>query len=161
MIPIDFTVSNKLRDFEKQRYIYTRYADDFLVSSRYDFDFRQIEKVISDTLEAFHAPFRIKHQKTRYGSSSGANWNLGVMLNAENQITIGYKKKRRFEAMLRNYAMDKKNGVQWSKNDVQVLDGHRAYYKMVEGDAIDKIVDHVSSVLGIDIARQIKEDLRA
>ena len=161
MIPVDFALCNKLRDFNKQRYVYTRYADDFLISSKYDFNFREIEKLISDTLSSFGAPFAIKSKKTRYGSSSGKNWNLGVMLNEKNEITVGYKNKRRFEAMLRSYALDHKNGVSWSKNDVQVLDGFRNYYKMVEGETIDKIVAHISGVLDVNIPALIKQDLRA
>ena len=161
MIPVDFSLCNKLRNFNRQRFVYTRYADDFLISSVYDFDFKEIENLISDTLKWFGAPFSIKSKKTRYGSSSGRNWNLGMMLNEKNEITIGYKNKRRFEAMLRSYAMDRKNGICWSKNDVQILDGHRSYYKMIEGEAIDKIVAHVGEVLGVNIPAAIKADLRS
>lgn len=161
MIPIDFTLSKKLRQFEKQRFIYTRYADDFLISSRYDFDFKKIENLIVDTLRSFNAPFSIKSSKTRYGSSSGSNWNLGVMLNRENKLTIGYKKKRQFQAMLASYVMDKQNGVNWDLNDVQVLEGYRNYYRMIEGDTIDKIVEHIGKKFKVNIVRMIKDDLRS
>lgn len=161
MIPVDFAMCNKLRNFNKQSYVYTRYADDFLISSEYDFNYHEIEKLITDTLAGFGAPFAIKSKKTRYGSSSGKNWNLGVMLNEKNEITIGYKNKRRFEAMLRSYALDHKNGISWSKSDVQALDGFRNYYKMVEGETIDRIVAHISEVLGVNIPVLIKQDLKA
>lgn len=39
MIPVDFKLSNTLRNFEKQSFIYTRYADDFIISSKYDLMF--------------------------------------------------------------------------------------------------------------------------
>lgn len=161
MIPVDFTLSRKLRQFEKQKFIYTRYADDFLVSSRYDFDFRKIESLIVDVLKSFDAPFTIKPSKTRYGSSSGSNWNLGVMLNKDNKITIGHKKKRQFEAMLASYTMDKLNGKSWDLNDVQVLEGYRNYYRMIEGETIDKIVEHISNKFKVNIVGMIKEDLRS
>ena len=161
MIPVDFTLSKKLREFEKQKFVYTRYADDFLVSSRYDFDFRKIEALIVDVLKSFDAPFSIKSSKTRYGSSSGSNWNLGVMLNKDNKITIGYKKKRQFQAMLASYTMDKLNGRSWDLNDVQVLEGYRNYYRMIEGETIDKIVEHLSNKFRVDIIGMIKEDLRS
>jgi hypothetical protein len=161
MIPIDFTLSKKLRQFEKQKFIYTRYADDFLVSSRYDFDFKKIENLIVNTLKSFDAPFNIKSSKTRYGSSSGSNWNLGVMLNKDNKLTIGYKKKRQFQAMLASYVMDKQNGVNWDLNDVQVLEGYRNYYRMIEGDTIDKIVEHIGKKFKVNIVRMIKDDLRS
>lgn len=161
MIPIDFALSKKLRQFEKQKFIYTRYADDFLVSSRYDFDFKKIENLIVDTLKYFDAPFSIKSSKTRYGSSSGSNWNLGIMLNKDNQITVGHKKKRQFEAMLASYVMDKQNGINWDLNDVQILEGYRNYYRMIEGETIDKIVEHIGNKFKVNIVKMIKDDLRS
>ncbi len=83
MIPIDHKLSNGLRNFHSQQFVYTRYADDFLISSKCDFDFREVEHFLSDTLDEFGAPFTIKSEKTRYGSSAGSNWNLGVMLNKD------------------------------------------------------------------------------
>lgn len=161
MIPIDHALSNSLRDFERQRFIYTRYADDFLISSRYDFSFRVVEKHIVKTLEYFNAPFTIKSQKTRYGSSSGANWNLGVMLNKDNQITIGHKKKRQFQAMLTNYVLDSINGKPWDTSDIRVMDGYRNYYRMVEGETIDNIIKHIGDKYKVNIMDMIKKDLRA
>ncbi len=107
MIPIDFKLSNGLREYNNQHYVYTRYADDFLISSKYTFKFKEIEQFIINTLNNFEAPFTINSKKTRYGSSAGSNWNLGVMLNKDNQITVGHKKKRQSQAMLASYVMDK------------------------------------------------------
>lgn len=160
MIPIDFLLSNKLRNFNSQRYVYTRYADDFLISSKYDFDYKKVEAFVSDTLKEFNAPFSLNPSKTRYGSSAGSNWNLGVMLNKDNEITVGHKKKREFKAMLTNYVLDKRNGKPWSLNQVQVLDGCRSYYSMVEKDAIEEIIRNLSEKWKIDIKKSIKDDLR-
>ncbi len=170
MIPVDYKIANALRDFEytnkegqrvSQRFIYTRYADDFQVSSKYDFNFRAVEQLIVDTLTSFNAPFKLNESKTRYGSSAGRNWNLGVMLNKDNEITVGHKKKRQFQAMLSSYVMDKKNGKDWDKSDIQTMEGYRNYYRMVEGGSIDKMVDHLSKKFGVDIVGLIKADLRA
>ena len=161
MIPIDYTLSKELRDHNKQSFVYTRYADDFLVSSKYTFSFRDIEKLIVDTLKRFGAPFTINSKKTRYGSSAGSNWNLGVMLNKDNKLTVGYKKKRQFRAMLTNYVLDRQNGVLWDKHDVQIMEGYRNYYTMVEGrEPIEAIVNHVGSKYNVNVVKMIKEDLR-
>lgn len=160
MIPVDYKLSNGLRNFNDQRFIYTRYADDFIISSRHTFNFREIEKFVTDTLKGFDAPFDIKSEKTRYGSSAGSNWNLGVMLNKDNNITIGHKNKRRFQAMIASYIMDKQSGVNWDKSDVQTMEGYRNYYRMIEGDAIDRIVDHIGSKFGVDVIQLIKKDLQ-
>lgn len=161
MIPVDYKLANGLRDFNHQRFVYTRYADDFLVSSKYTFSFRDVEKFIMDTLKSFGAPFTINSRKTRYGSSAGSNWNLGVMLNKDNKITVGYKKKRQFQAMLASYVMDKKNGIDWDMYDVQVMEGYRNYYRMIEGDTIDRMVAHIGEKFGVDVVQLIKDDLRA
>lgn len=160
MIPIDFKLANGFRDFNGQRFIYTRYADDFQVSSRYTFSFREVERFISDTLHEFGAPFQINSSKTRYGSSAGSNWNLGIMLNKDNEITVGYKAKKRFQAMLSSYIMDKKNGIAWDKADIQTMDGYRNYYRMVEEETIDKMVDHIGKKFGVNVVQMIKQDLR-
>lgn len=161
MIPVDFKLANGLRDFNNQRYIYTRYADDFLVSSRYDFKFREIEQLIVDTLASFDAPFTIKAEKTRYGSSAGRNYNLGIMLNKDNQITVGHQKKRKFQAMLHSFVMDAQNGNDWALEDVRVLEGLRNYYRMIEGDTIDNIIKYMSEKHNVDIMAMIKDRLRA
>ena len=164
MIPIDHRLYNALRKFEteggSQKFIYTRYADDFIISSRYDFSFRQIEQFLVDTLAEFGAPFSLNQKKTRYGSSAGSNWNLGVMLNGSNEITIGHARKRRFECALDSYSKCRNSGMPWEKEDVQVLAGQLSYYRMVEQEPIDKIVAHIGNKNGLDILAAIKEDLK-
>lgn len=159
MIPIDHKLSNTLKDYNKQQFIYTRYADDFLISSKYNFDVKVVESLIKDTLKEFGAPFSLNESKTRYGSSSGSNWNLGMMLNKDNNITIGYKKKRVFKAMLASYVMDRENGKQWCRESVHKLEGLRSYYTMVEGETIDRIINHINKKFGVNIRLMIKEDL--
>lgn len=161
MIPIDFKLSNGLREYNNQHYVYTRYADDFLISSKYTFKFKEIEQFIIDTLNSFEAPFTINSKKTRYGSSAGSNWNLGVMLNKDNQITVGHKKKRQFQAMLASYVMDKQNGKPWDVSDVQIMEGYRNYYRMVEGNSIDKLVEHIGNKFNVNIVELIRSDLKS
>lgn len=160
MIPVDYKLANGFRDFNRQRYVYTRYADDFIISSKFDFDFREVEKFIVDVLASFHAPFTINSAKTRYGSSAGSNWNLGVMLNKDNEITIGYRKKRQFRAMLSSFVLSTQHGTPWPLVDVQQLDGYRNYYRMVEGDGIDALVSRIGDKYGVNIPKMIKEQMR-
>lgn len=159
MIPIDHTLSNHLRDFGENHLIYTRYADDFIISSRHTFSCMEVQKYIIETLKGFSAPFSVNEKKTRYGSSAGRNWNLGVMLNKDNEITIGYQKKKQFQAMLTSYVLDKKNGKPWDISDVRVMDGLRSYYRMVEGEKIDCIVEKIGAKFGADIPALIRQDL--
>ena len=160
MIPIDYKLANGLRDYKKQRYVYTRYADDFIVSSKYNFDFREIEGYIANAISSFEAPFTINNAKTRYGSSAGANWNLGLMLGAEGKITVGHRKKRQFQAMLHTFIMDTANGTRWSLEDLQVLEGYRNYYRMVERETIDGMIDHINKKHNVDVVAMVKEQIR-
>lgn len=159
MIPVDYKLANAFRDFDKQRFIYTRYADDFIISSKVDFDVHRVEKLVVDTLHEFGAPFTINESKTRYGSSAGRNWNLGVMLNKDNEITVGHKKKRQFQSMLYNYITDKRKGISWPREDIQTMQGLHSYYRMVEPETIDAIVKHTNEKMETDVLRLIKDDL--
>ena len=160
MIPVDYKLANAFRDFDKQRFIYTRYADDFIISSKVDFDVHRVEKLVVDTLHEFGAPFTINESKTRYGSSAGRNWNLGVMLNKDNEITVGHKKKRQFQSMLYNYITEKRKGISWPREDIQTMQGLHSYYRMVEPETIDAIVKHTNEKMETDVLRLIKDDLR-
>jgi hypothetical protein len=161
MIAIDHKLSNTLRNFDNRRFVYTRYADDLLISCKVDFDKDKVQKFVSDTLAEFKAPFNIKSEKTRYGSSAGRNWNLGLMLNKENQITVGHKRKKEFKAMLENYMNARKSSNNWQLHDIQVLSGLISYYKMVEKDYIDYLLRQYSDKHGEDIEKCIKADLSA
>ena len=161
MIPIDFALNKGFREFNGQKFVYTRYADDFLVSSRYDFNVSDVQKFIVDTLAEFGAPFHLNATKTRYGSSSGKNYNLGVVLNKDNQISVGYKKKRQFKAQLSSFVLDTQSGNYWDLESVQVLDGLRNYYRMVEKDVIDGVVASINEKYSVDIVDMIREQLRA
>ena len=160
MIPIDHQISNTLRDFDGNHFTYTRYADDILISSRKDFRFDSVLKLVENTLDTFHAPFRLNREKTRYGSRAGANWNLGVMLNQNNEITIGHKRKQQFRAVLTSYALDRKNGKPWPLYDVQVLMGQLNYYRSIEPEYINAAIRAIDEKFGTAIEAAIHQDLR-
>jgi hypothetical protein len=159
MIPIDYVLANEFRDFDKHNFIYTRYADDYIISSKYNFNFSKVEQRIIDELRAWGAPFYLNQKKTRYGSSSGHNFLLGVCLNKDNEITVGYKNKRRLKAMLCNYAMDYKKGVKWDVGDVMHMQGIISYYKMIEEETIKNIIADYSRKFELNIMEAIRSDL--
>lgn len=159
MIPIDHKIFNDLKK-EPNTFVYTRYADDIIISSKRNFDIQKLEIYIEKVLKQYNAPFMLNKKKTRYGSSSGRNWILGVMLNKDNKITIGHKKKKQFKAMVNNYIVDKKNHNNWSLSDVQHLSGIFSYYKMIEPDCIKHIIDEFNKKYNVDFNMMIKQDLK-
>lgn len=80
--------------------IYTRYADDILISSRVSFDWETVQNKIQELLGDV---YQLKTEKTRYGSFNGRNWNLGLMYNNKCEITVGHKKKQLVKCMVHNY----------------------------------------------------------
>ena len=156
MIPLDHYLA---RHFGDKKMVYTRYADDILVSSKYEFKYRDEVAFINKIVKEFGAPYTIKPEKTRYGSSSGRNWNLGVMLNKDNKITIGHKRKKEFKAMLNNYTLDFKNGIRWDIGDVQEMVGLISYYKMVEEEYIKHVIIKHNEKNHCNVMKIIKADL--
>ena len=78
MIPIDHAIAKICHEYTPHL-CYTRYADDILISSQYSFHWTDVHNKIVGVLKYFSAPFTLNSEKTRYGSSAGRNWNLGVM----------------------------------------------------------------------------------
>lgn len=156
MVPVDAQLNKALT---KEFFVYTRYADDIQISCKHDFNWRKMVERIDSVLESFHAPFKIKPTKTHYGSSSGQNWNLGVMLNKDNNITIGWKNTQRFNAMCNSFILDRKNNIPWVYEDITHFRGLISYYKMIEPEKIDSIIQHYNTKYGVDMLKMIKEAL--
>lgn len=159
MIPIDHYIAKTVRELTPHL-VYTRYADDIILSSDLSFNWGEVQNQIIEIAKKFDAPFSLNTNKTRYGSSAGRNWNLGVMLNSNNQITIGHSKKKVFKAMLFSFMNDDKNGNAWSLEDVQHLLGLISYYKMVEGDTINAIIQAYSQKFNKSVEETLKAILR-
>ena len=156
MIPIDHRIAN---DLHGGRFIYTRYADDTCISSAFDFNYIDKVNYISKVLSEFRAPFEINRRKTHYGSSAGSNWCLGLMLNKDNNITIGWKNVERFKAMCHSYIVDRMNGRGWDRSDVQKFNGLISYYCNIERNYINHIIDHYNQKYHVNMKAMIKEDL--
>lgn len=156
MIPIDFELANR---FKKKGFIYTRYADDIIISSKYSFMFTEVIQEVNEVLNKHHAPFCIKKEKTRYGSSNGSNWNLGVMLNSDNEITIGWRRKKQIRAMTNSYVLDKRNGTPWPYEDIASYSGLLSYCKMVEPSFFAQLIRQSNEKYSINLMEMIKHDL--
>lgn len=159
MIPIDHAISRMCHEYQPHL-CYTRYADDILISSEYSFKWTDVQNKLIAILNSFEAPFSLHPDKTRYGSSAGRNWNLGVMLNAENKITIGHEKKKVFKAMVFQFMTDDAKGVAWGLEDVQHFLGLISYYRMVEKESIDAILATYSAKFNKDVEATAKALLK-
>lgn len=145
MMEFDVAVSKMLY---KQGYTYTRYADDLIISARESFEYKPLIEEVDTILKDLNYPFQIKQEKTRYGSSNGSNWNLGLMLNRDNQITIGHKNKKRIISMMYNLI---KNPDKWSASEGQVLLGHLNWYKANEPQPFARTITWFNNKHNVDV----------
>lgn len=157
MIPIDHELNKALH---ARGFVYTRYADDMQISHREKFKPDDVIAIVNSVLRRFCAPYTIKQEKTRFGSSSGRNWNLGLMLNGENQITIGHKQHKLMKARMHSFVMDTKNGKPWPREDVMRLAGQLAYFQCVEHQTVKHIVKHLDTKLNVNFSSILKRQLK-
>ena len=85
---------------------------------------------------------------------------LGLMWNSKNEITVGWRNMKYFKAALTNYVEAKKRGRNWDIEDVQKLNGKISYYRMVERNMINYIIETYNNKFEVDIESMIKADLR-
>lgn len=133
MVSYDYKISQYLYNLNRtsnNKFVYTRYADDILISARKTFSWKTIENELKNILQ----PFKINSAKTRYGSKAGTNWNLGLMLNKDNNITLGHQKKKVLNAMLNNFLRDFGTPKQWNQSDTYALQGQLSWLKQIEPD---------------------------
>lgn len=168
MIPLDYKISNALlkgqeiTSFDKEeddanyRLIYTRYADDINIGSHRGFRYNKVIKFIEKIIKEEEAPFIIKPEKTRYCSNSGQNWILGLMLNQDNEITIGHKRKKQIKAMLSNFAMDYQNGQRWSADDIHQVLGNVAYMNSIEKEYGEQMIKNLDAKFKMNILQTMK-----
>jgi len=153
MIPIDFELFNRLAH---RKIVYTRYADDMHISAQEKFPYKEIVEIIRDVLKMFDAPYVLKDEKTHFGSRAGRNWNLGLMLNKDNDITVGYRTKKQFKAMMTNFILDTIHEKPWPVEDVATLKGKLSYYKMIEPTYFERIVWNMERKWRVNVKQLFK-----
>lgn len=156
MVPYDAELKEYLKEKTLDHYVYTRFADDILISSKADFDYKELIKTLNKILK----PFQIKEEKTRYGSSAGSNWNLGLMLNKDNKITLGSTKKKTLNAMLNNFLKDFKNDVKWPKEDVYILQGKLGELQNIEPEYYNYIIHKYQKKYNLNFKQAVSVSLK-
>lgn len=141
MIPFDYHV---IHDFAKHRKstIVTRYVDDLSISSYYPFSERKSDKDIAKenlteplrkiSEEYYDGALKIKDEKTRISTKEGKNRITGLKVNKDNQVTIGWREKRKLKRDLATAITSKKDGVDVPYAE-EVL-GYLSYLYSVEPD---------------------------
>lgn len=154
MIPFDYAMQQYAYD---NHLTYTRYADDILISSYNDFNWQQVQAGVNLIFQNLRMPFTIKTEKTRYGSSAGRNWNLGLMYNKDNRITVGYRNKKKYKAMLNNLFKDITEHNEWTKDELYYFQGITSYYTSVEPEYFNTLIKKYEEKYNLNLKQIYKE----
>lgn len=130
MISIDYEFN---RICNIHQLIYTRYADDILISSKLDFEYKPFVEFLTHMLPI---NLHFSDKKTRYGSRAGQNWNLGMMLNKDNNITVGYRNNKKLKAMLHNFFQNKVT----SYDELTKLRGIIEHYRQINPETTQNMI---------------------
>ena len=153
MVPLDFYITKHCKE---KGLCYTRYADDILISGKENFNFNDEVNYLRGLFEN-HAPFKINEKKTRYGSNKGKNWNLGLMINQKNEITIGYRKKERLRATIFNFFNALTTGNSWDIVDVQALQGTLSYYHKINPQMVENTIKKYEQKFNMDFNLEVQK----
>ena len=137
LLEFDHRLTQELKKLDKD-FVYTRYADDLLISNRKSFRFDDVVSLVSTMLAEYNC--NIKPNKTRYGSFNGANWNLGIMYNNQFDLTVGHRAKHLIKNRVHNLFTK-----QWRTQDFRTernyLQGLLAYYMFIEPQYFKPLVE--------------------
>lgn len=161
MIEFDYKINKLLNTLVKdnklykQRYVYTRYADDIIISAKCKFNYelvlKELKKLFKDT------PLKINNDKTRFGTSAGRNWNLGIMCNKDNKTTIGYKRKQKLKAAIHNYILTR---TDWTLEDLQYLLGQLSWLHNVEPTYFEQFIQYCLRKYNLNIWNELIDDIK-
>ena len=182
MIPIDHKIQNGLtykynavdKYGTRRKLVYTRYADDMVISCRTDFksikkdgvkyspvqdeegNAIDVEKWINKVFEKFNAPFKINSDKTRYTSINGSNWHLGLLINQDLEISLGHNARDILSATLWNFANRILRNEEVPVLEAQQILGRLNYHYNIEKDKTTNIVRKLSIKSNVDIPNALK-----
>ena len=156
MIPIDYALEKYAKE---HKLVYTRYADDILISGYEKWDWRQTVEDIDKILETEETPFELKKEKTRFGSSAGRNWNLGLMVNKDNKITVGYRNKKTYKAAINTLLTVYASGSPIDQDDLYHFQGITSYYLSIEPDYFKPLIKKYEELYNVKLKEIYKQYL--
>ena len=114
---------------------YTRYADDLTFSTSHPHVLKIIPDFVADVLGAASYPkLKINTQKTLQNSKKHHRQVTGLVLSAENKVSIGREKKRKLKALVHQYILNKLN-----TDSIENLRGQLSFVRSVEPSFITSL----------------------
>ena len=163
MVPVDYALQRRISKvyLGSGTGTYTRYSDDIYISNSSDckstfrvpppnFTLKKVRNIVTDVLWYYNREFEINEEKTKTSNLyfGDGTWILGMHLG-NNEIKIGSKKKQKMKAMIFSFLMDFKNKNYWSMERVYSFQGKLAYFKYVEPQYVNEIIQKYEIKTGI------------
>ena len=146
MIPIDAAISKFVH---VHKGCYTRYADDILISTTSANACQHMKRGVLEAITG--TPLQLNHEKTRITSINGKNFNLGLMLNKERNITVGNKAKEIMRAKLSHFALHSA-----TKGEAEELQGLLNYYMQIEPEYFQNLLTRYGTKYNMNILRSLR-----
>lgn len=143
MLPYDFEIAKACNS---RAITYTRYADDMLFSADNKTALQAAIRVVREIIAGTN--LKINNDKTRISTIYGKNWNLGLMTNKDNEITVGWRNKERARATLHNFILDP-NAI--APQQASEILGKWQYYHQIEPEYFDNLLSKYSAQAGYNI----------
>lgn len=151
MLPIDFELAKYC---EEHAITYTRYADDMIFSANFN-PKRSVLETLNTLLRP--TPLRINEEKTKSTTINGRNWNLGLMVNKDNKLSVGYKKKELIRARLTNFC---NNHETCTCKDAQEFLGVYQYNAGIEPEYFQALLTKYNNKYNMDILATLKNIIK-
>ena len=143
MLPYDFEIAKACNS---RAITYTRYADDMLFSADNKTALHAAIRVVREIIAGTN--LKINNDKTRISTIYGKNWNLGLMTNKDNEITVGWRNKERARATLHNFILAPNSVTPQQASEIL---GKWQYYHQIEPEYFDNLLSKYSAQAGYNI----------
>lgn len=143
MLPYDFEIAKACNS---RAITYTRYADDMLFSADNKTALQAAIRGVKETIAGTN--LKINNDKTRISTIYGKNWNLGLMTNKDNEITVGWRNKERARATLHNFILAPNSITPQQASEIL---GKWQYYHQIEPEYFDNLLSKYSAQAGYNI----------
>lgn len=132
------------RECEASDMIYTRYADDIIISSRNSDRVRSIGEVVSRILErCFTGKLKLNSEKTKYTSVGRKIKMLGMVILPNGKVTVDLKFKNKIEVLIHFYLNDRDKFMKMAGQDmaggIERVGGLVSYANTIDKAYLDKL----------------------
>ena len=112
---------------------------------------------IESVIQIYNPKFQLNSDKTHLVNLSRNNgiWITGIMLNSDNDITIGYRSKKKLKAIIWSFLMDAKNNNHWNKQELYKMLGIVGYWKFIEPKYVKMIIQKYEEKTGMNYQKEI------